>query len=84
MNRWTATVARGDQVQRSNRRCSTSGSSRSHTMQRLHIDGIIPRPIHVSQYSFFFYVCVGTPRRTEGAGLARDGQNNAAKMDWQI
>ena len=29
--------------------------------------------------AFFFYVCVGTPRRTEGAGLARDGQNNAAK-----
>ena len=34
--------------------------------------------------SWVFCFPSGTPGRTEGAGLAREGQNNAGALDWQV
>ena len=73
-------VARGDRVQRSNRRCSTSGSSRSLTMQRLALLYLLS---NFGALSLIFSPS-GTPGRTEGAGLAREGKDNAGTLDWQI
>ena len=96
MSRWTATVARGDRVQKWNKRCSISGSSRSHTMRRLVSYTTVAAMMFMfsAQYfpqapkqKIFFALChssSGTPGRFEGAGLAREGQNNAGALDWQV